>query len=395
MARTAFSPTHSSTMPLTTSGVRCGRAVSAAVRMRISCSTARAHTPRASGSEMESAAFSRAGRICGRNGAASTGSSTSLLMLLTMTATIRCVAVLRTDRPRCNSGTTTARAGVSTVDTKVSDASLAMHSGIWPGSCMAATKSSTNGSTSRLSTVLHAARAATTAASITLSFMSCMASDRTRISSGRFWPTWAAAIVDSSVSHSRAATLVPVGASSCRLAMTAGIVDAATVGFTRAISLNESSASAATGLTALWRSPTSWNGRVETAEFRRYGSAARPMPFTRPVNSIMEPTRMNGFFFLLAASSMAPSMPHSTTLCMPTRPVRDTSCWTTGGSGRVFSISSSFCISHMCVSSSTLTLTSVTSAAGSTSGAAMAILKAFGGGLGARWLRSDSLCRWT
>mmetsp|Transcript_10955 Transcript_10955/g.12559 ORF Transcript_10955/g.12559 Transcript_10955/m.12559 type:complete len:215 (-) Transcript_10955:541-1185(-) len=96
---------------------------------RLSCPTAFSVTARASGSEIESAFVSSAGRRRGRNGPASSGLSTSLLMLSMITADWRFVAVVFSRNPRSSSGTTIARAGDSTLCTNVTPAILCMISG--------------------------------------------------------------------------------------------------------------------------------------------------------------------------------------------------------------------------------------------------------------------------
>mmetsp|Transcript_17594 Transcript_17594/g.61883 ORF Transcript_17594/g.61883 Transcript_17594/m.61883 type:complete len:345 (+) Transcript_17594:2509-3543(+) len=332
--------------------------------MRMSCSTASPHLARASGSDRCSASRCRAGRICGRNGAASCGCSTRRDMLAVMTAHMRLMAAPRRARPRCSRGTTSARAGVSTVDTKVSDASLLIVSGMRSGSRIASTRSVTNGDTSRLSTVLQHACAATLAASTTLEDMSWSTEDMSGTRYVSSWATCIGAISATSVSHSSAATLVPTALSSFSDTTTAGSVATATVGLTRTTDLSASSALPAAGSTALWRAPIRKNGSDAMASPVMNGSTARPRPLHRPSNSIIDAVRANGFFFLCAASSMRPRAPQATNLAMPAERARSTSCCTTGGSGRAMSMSSSFCISHIMVSSSTATETSVGSAAG-------------------------------
>mmetsp|Transcript_26647 Transcript_26647/g.74559 ORF Transcript_26647/g.74559 Transcript_26647/m.74559 type:complete len:380 (-) Transcript_26647:133-1272(-) len=111
--------------------------LSASPLRRFNCATARSVTSRASGSEMELALVSRAGSRSGRNGAASNGLSTSLLMLLMMTADWRLVAMAFSRSPRSKSGTTMARAGDSTDWTKVTPAISCMISGTSLGLVMA------------------------------------------------------------------------------------------------------------------------------------------------------------------------------------------------------------------------------------------------------------------
>mmetsp|Transcript_1442 Transcript_1442/g.2065 ORF Transcript_1442/g.2065 Transcript_1442/m.2065 type:complete len:263 (+) Transcript_1442:2055-2843(+) len=96
---------------------------------RWSCETALSVTSRASGSAMEEAFVSRAGRRSGRKGAASIGLSTSLDMLSIITADWRLVAVAFSRSPRRSKGTTIASAGLSTDWTKVTPAISCMISG--------------------------------------------------------------------------------------------------------------------------------------------------------------------------------------------------------------------------------------------------------------------------
>ena len=69
-----------------------------------------------------------AGKRLGKKGAASSGSSTSLDMLLTMTADMRLVAVVRDRKPRSKIGEMSANGAAVTVCTKVVDASFCTHS---------------------------------------------------------------------------------------------------------------------------------------------------------------------------------------------------------------------------------------------------------------------------
>mmetsp|Transcript_33265 Transcript_33265/g.93265 ORF Transcript_33265/g.93265 Transcript_33265/m.93265 type:complete len:234 (+) Transcript_33265:2328-3029(+) len=90
---------------------------------------ARSHTSRASGSDTSCAARSRAGSSVGMKGAASLGLSTSLDMLLMITAHWRRTLVVRWLMPKSSSGETMASAAVSTVCTKVVEARSKMVSG--------------------------------------------------------------------------------------------------------------------------------------------------------------------------------------------------------------------------------------------------------------------------
>mmetsp|Transcript_2788 Transcript_2788/g.7417 ORF Transcript_2788/g.7417 Transcript_2788/m.7417 type:complete len:404 (+) Transcript_2788:1143-2354(+) len=123
--------------------------------MDSSWSKALPHTVRASGSETSSLALSRAGTSLGRKGAASSGSSTSLDMLLMITAHMRLVAVVLTRKPRRRSGAMSARGAAVTVCTKVVDASFWTHSTTSSWSMVAATSAGMKGSTSRLSMELQ------------------------------------------------------------------------------------------------------------------------------------------------------------------------------------------------------------------------------------------------
>mmetsp|Transcript_9620 Transcript_9620/g.15452 ORF Transcript_9620/g.15452 Transcript_9620/m.15452 type:complete len:303 (-) Transcript_9620:177-1085(-) len=156
--------------------------------MLCSCSKALPHTTRASGSDTSSLAFSNAGMRLGRNGAASSGSSTSLDMLLMITAHRRLVAVERTRKPRSSSGAIRARGAAVTVCTKVVDASRWTHSITFSWSMVAATREGMKGSTSRLSMdwqiLLRQSRAATDTSGleslticVTTGMMSLSASD--------------------------------------------------------------------------------------------------------------------------------------------------------------------------------------------------------------------------
>ena len=78
-----------------TGSVARGLAALAASSMRLSCSKAFSHTPRASGSATSCEAFSTAGMRCGRKGAASSGSSTSLDMFEVITEHWRLMVALR------------------------------------------------------------------------------------------------------------------------------------------------------------------------------------------------------------------------------------------------------------------------------------------------------------
>mmetsp|Transcript_10783 Transcript_10783/g.39976 ORF Transcript_10783/g.39976 Transcript_10783/m.39976 type:complete len:204 (+) Transcript_10783:3503-4114(+) len=150
-----------------------------------SCANAFAHTVRASGSEISSFAFSSAGMSFGRNGAASSGSSTSLLMLLIITAHMRFVAVERTRNPNSSNGAISARGAAVTVCTNVVLASFWTHSMTSSWSIVALTNAGINGSTSRLSIdaqicVRHSLAASET--STLLSFTICVTTGMTSFS---------------------------------------------------------------------------------------------------------------------------------------------------------------------------------------------------------------------
>ena len=140
----------------------------------VSWATARSVMSRASGSEMEEALEVRAGRRRGRKGAASTGLSTSLDMLLMMTADWRLVAVFFSLRPRRRRGTVMARAGDSTDWTKVTPASLCIISGTDLGLVMAVIISLVMCSMSRLPMTSQAEVMALVAAVLTCFLVSHM-----------------------------------------------------------------------------------------------------------------------------------------------------------------------------------------------------------------------------
>mmetsp|Transcript_7033 Transcript_7033/g.28986 ORF Transcript_7033/g.28986 Transcript_7033/m.28986 type:complete len:350 (-) Transcript_7033:49-1098(-) len=150
-----------------------------------SCSNALPHTARASGSVTSSFAFSSAGMSLGRNGAASSGSSTNLDMLLMITAHMRFVAVERTRNPRRSSGAMSASGAAVTVCTNVVDASFCTHSITSSWSMVAETSAGMNGSTSLLSMdsqiLLRHSRAATETSSLE-SFTICVTTGMTSLS---------------------------------------------------------------------------------------------------------------------------------------------------------------------------------------------------------------------
>mmetsp|Transcript_22520 Transcript_22520/g.49065 ORF Transcript_22520/g.49065 Transcript_22520/m.49065 type:complete len:234 (+) Transcript_22520:2172-2873(+) len=156
---------------------------------RFNWATARSVTSRASGSEILAAFCSKAGKRRGRKGAASSGLSTSLLMLLIMTADWRLVAICFSRKPRNNKGTTMARAGDSTVWTNVTPAILCMISGTSFGSVMATRIFSVMCSISRLPTTSRAAFMASLAASFTCFLVSHIHAVTSGTTSGRASPS--------------------------------------------------------------------------------------------------------------------------------------------------------------------------------------------------------------
>mmetsp|Transcript_38984 Transcript_38984/g.93818 ORF Transcript_38984/g.93818 Transcript_38984/m.93818 type:complete len:373 (+) Transcript_38984:2053-3171(+) len=149
------------------------------------CSTAFSVMPLASGSGMDVALVSSAGRSRGRKGAASTGLSTSLDMLLMMTALWRLVAVVFSRRPRSSSGTTMASAGDSTLWTKVTPAISCMISGTSLGLVMAVRILGVMCSMSLLPMTLSASRMASLAAFLICFFVSHMQAVTSGTTSGR------------------------------------------------------------------------------------------------------------------------------------------------------------------------------------------------------------------
>mmetsp|Transcript_70157 Transcript_70157/g.158667 ORF Transcript_70157/g.158667 Transcript_70157/m.158667 type:complete len:329 (-) Transcript_70157:331-1317(-) len=141
---------------------------------RTSCLSARSHTPRASGSDTESAAFSRAGNNSGKKGAASIGFSTSLDMFSMITAVVRLMAVCFSRRPRTRRGTMTARAGESMVCTNTTPPSLCMSSGTSWGLMMQSTRSPKTGAMSLLPATLRPSAMAFLAAFFTSFLISVM-----------------------------------------------------------------------------------------------------------------------------------------------------------------------------------------------------------------------------
>mmetsp|Transcript_71167 Transcript_71167/g.197057 ORF Transcript_71167/g.197057 Transcript_71167/m.197057 type:complete len:357 (-) Transcript_71167:132-1202(-) len=294
----------------------CAALASAAALMRSSWSRAFSHTARASGSVVSSAARSMAGRMEGRNGAASDGSSTSLDMLVMMTAHWRTMAVSRAFMPRCSSGTTTARAGVSTDCTKVSEASLWMVSGTSEGFSMASTRQGRKGSRSRFSTMVQAALAASLAAVATPSCRSCSNSVSTGTRAVRCTPSCTGADLVRVTTHSRAAHLDwCLLATSSRTAMMAGTTLTAALGVLLSRVRSASTALTACAAVPLWRSATRVRGRCAIGATN--GSARRPIDSHRLVSMSMAPWRMSGFFLLAAAASISAGRPKLATAFMP------------------------------------------------------------------------------
>mmetsp|Transcript_29989 Transcript_29989/g.59564 ORF Transcript_29989/g.59564 Transcript_29989/m.59564 type:complete len:282 (+) Transcript_29989:2134-2979(+) len=188
----------------------------------VSWATARSVISRASGSEMEEAFEVSAGRRRGRKGAESTGLSTSLDMLLIMTADWRLVAVFFSLRPRRRRGTVMASAGDSTDWTKVTPASSCMISGTSLGLVMAVTILPVMCSMSRLPMTSQAAVMALVAAVLTCFLVSHMQAVTSGTISGRAAPSCLGATVLNSVIMLRAASLVVHFFSTGRLAKMAG-----------------------------------------------------------------------------------------------------------------------------------------------------------------------------
>mmetsp|Transcript_11518 Transcript_11518/g.22252 ORF Transcript_11518/g.22252 Transcript_11518/m.22252 type:complete len:232 (-) Transcript_11518:351-1046(-) len=157
-----FSPTGSLMAALTASGSALRTSVVSCARVSVPC--AFSATPRASGSEISSAALLSTGRSTSRNGSTSRGSGTRFTMLLMITLALRLVGSFLSFNPRNTTGTVTANAGVSTACTKTTLASFSTTSPIVAGFMIAFIISGTNGSTSLLPAVkaslVQASRAA-------------------------------------------------------------------------------------------------------------------------------------------------------------------------------------------------------------------------------------------
>mmetsp|Transcript_6905 Transcript_6905/g.13844 ORF Transcript_6905/g.13844 Transcript_6905/m.13844 type:complete len:215 (-) Transcript_6905:244-888(-) len=157
---------------------------------------------------MDSALEVRAGRRRGRKGAASAGLSTSLLMLLIMTADWRLVAVLFSLSPLSRRGTTMARQAPSTDWTKVTPASSCMISGTCLGLVMAITIFSDMCSMSLFPMMSHAARMAAVEAVLTCFLVSHMHAVTSGTTSGRLLESCLGEVSENLVIMSTALTLI-------------------------------------------------------------------------------------------------------------------------------------------------------------------------------------------
>mmetsp|Transcript_20126 Transcript_20126/g.46152 ORF Transcript_20126/g.46152 Transcript_20126/m.46152 type:complete len:409 (+) Transcript_20126:2046-3272(+) len=183
-------------------------ALSARPLRRLSCSTAFSVTPRASGSAMLLAFVSSAGSRRGRKGAASMGLSTSLDMLLMMTADWRLVAICFSLSPRRRRGTTMARAGDSTDCTKVTPAISCMISGTSFGLLIAMRIFSVMCSMSLFPMTLRASLMAAVAACLICFFVSHMHAVTSGTTSGKAFPSCFGAVSPRDATHLSASSRI-------------------------------------------------------------------------------------------------------------------------------------------------------------------------------------------